>query len=71
MNRTISGFGVIGSELMKSEIKFLVEGAYFKYSSERKELYNLYRLFRLRGDEQMANELWINLIKNNFVVKPV
>jgi len=62
MNRTISGFGVIGSELMKSEIKFLVEGAYFKYSSERKKLYDLHRMFRLRGNDYMLNQLWVNEI---------
>ena len=71
MNGTIIGYGVTRQELMASEIKFLFDGVYFKYSSERKELYNLYRLFRLRGDEQIENEFWINLIKNNFIVKPV
>jgi hypothetical protein len=58
MNRTNFVLGVMGSELRKSEIKFLMEGVYFKCSSERKKLYDQHKIFRLRGDDYILNQ-WL------------
>ena len=60
MNRTTFVLGVMGSELKKSEIKFLMEGVYFKCSSERKKLYDQYRILRLRGDDYPLNQWLVN-----------
>jgi hypothetical protein len=43
----------------------------FNNVSESKGLRDLFILFRRRGDEQSAAELWNGKIRKNFIVKPV
>lgn len=71
MKKTIFEFGVTNYELDRLVINCANPENYFQNVSEWKKLYDLFLLFRIRGDEQSATSLWENTIKDRFVVKPI
>jgi hypothetical protein len=71
MKETIFEYGVTGYELDRLAVEQTDPDVYERNVSETDRLYDMFLLFKLRGDENHANYLWDKKIKNSFIVKPV
>lgn len=69
LNDTIFEFEVTDTELTGTEN--IDDENYLPDISEKKMIRDLFVLFRSRGDEQSAADLWDEKIRKNFIVKPV
>ena len=71
MNQSIFSYAITETELNSLEIPFTDVNLYLKNTSTYNRLYDLYKLFMIRKDEQAVDILWKDSIMDKFIVKPI
>ncbi len=71
MDDMFTMYGDTFPEFTDLSVYFIEMKLNFKSTSEEKSLYDLFNYLVDRGHQHAASDLWDNMIKQNFIVKPV